>query len=150
MVGSVTARSRAQRRVDTESRLNADTALWLATGSQHGGTPQLLPMPFLWRDSVVVLCSGASTLHARNLETTGYVRLALGTPLDVVLLDGFASAQRSLALEVVEAFVRKLSWDPRLEADAQLWFVVEPQRVLAWRTPEEEADRVIYRDGEWL
>lgn len=136
--------------MDTESRLNADTTLWLATGSQHGGTPQLLPVPFLWHDSVVVLSAGASTLTARNLETTGYVRLALGDPLDVVIVDGFAEARRSLADEVAAAFVRKLSWDPREEADPQLWFVIQPQRVLVWRTAEEEADRTIFRDGSWL
>lgn len=136
--------------MDTESRLNADTALWLATGSQHGGTPQLLPVPFLWHDSVVVLSAGASTLHARNLETTGYVRLALADPLDVVIVDGFAEAQRSLPDEAAAAFVRKLSWDPREETDPQLWFVIRPQRILAWRSPAEDADRTIFRDGEWL
>jgi hypothetical protein len=150
MVGLVEPRSRARRRMDTESRLNADTALWLATGSQHGGTPQLLPVPFLWYDSTVVLCEGASTLTARNLETTGYVRLALGDPLDVVIVDGAAEVLHPVPEDVAAAYVRKLSRDPCAESDPQLWFVIRPQRILAWRSTEEEADRTIFRDGEWL
>ena len=136
--------------MDAESRLNTDTALWLATGSQHGGTPQLLPVPFLWHDTSVILCAGASTLMARNLETTGYVRLALGDPLDVVIIDGIAEVLEPVADEVAAAYVRKVGRDPRKDAEPQLWFAIRPQRVLAWRSAEEEADRTIFRDGAWL
>lgn len=150
MVGRVQPRSRAQRRIDTERRLDADIDLWVATGSQFGGPPHLVPLSFLWYDDAVVLCTGASTVTGRNLETTGYVRLALGELRDVVLIDGIAEVLRDPPPELMDAFAHKASWDPRGESEPYLWFAVRPSRIQVWRSVDEDPERTIYRDGAWL
>lgn len=143
-------RSRAQRRADTEQRLAADVDLWVATGSQFGGPPHLVPLSFLWYEDAVVLCTGASTVTGRNLETTGHVRLALGDPRDVVLIDGVAEVIRDVPVELADAFARKASWDPRGESEPYLWLAVRPERIQAWRGVAENPERTILRNGDWL
>src|SRR5690348_10341811 len=50
------ARSRAQRRADTERRLREDVDLWVATAAADG-TPYLVPLSFDWEDGAILVAT---------------------------------------------------------------------------------------------
>src|SRR5688572_22629025 len=77
----------AQRRADTEHRLEHDVDLWVASASPDGA-PFLVPLSFDWDGETLLLATPAKSPTGRNLAATGTVRLALGHTRDVVMIDG--------------------------------------------------------------
>jgi hypothetical protein len=148
----MTVRTRAERRRDTEQRLRTDIDLWVASGDQFGSPPHLIPLSFWWDGAALVLATSPVTVTGRNLETTGRVRLALGTPRDVVLVDGIAESLPTAELPTASAdgFAAATGFDPRANAADYRYFVIRPERIQAWRNEAENAERTIYRDGDWL
>ncbi len=63
-------RSRAQRRRDTEERLNQDVDLWVASASADG-LPYLAPLPFDWDGETLLLATPAASPTGRNLSARG-------------------------------------------------------------------------------
>ncbi len=60
--------------------------LWLATASPTG-KPHLIAASSWWDGNQVVVATRSGSRTARNLESTGTARLALGAPDNVVLVD---------------------------------------------------------------
>lgn len=145
-------RTHAERRRDTERLLRTEVDLWVASGDQFGSPPSLVPLSFWWDGSAVLLATDPVAVTGRNLETTGRVRLAVGTTRDVVLIDGLAESIAVAALDpaAAQAFADRTGFDPREDAGAYRYFVIRPERIQAWRSAAENADRTILRDGAWL
>lgn len=148
---SAAARSRAQRRRDTEHRLATDVDLWVASASADG-EPHLIPLSFDWDGATVLLSTPAASPTGRNLAASGTVRLGLGATRDVTMLDGTVEALAIDALpqEEGDRFAARAGFDPRTLTTTYLWFRVTPRRVQAWREVDELADRDLMRGGVWL
>ncbi|MBN0042675.1 pyridoxamine 5'-phosphate oxidase family protein [Streptomyces actuosus] len=146
------ARTGKQRRLDTLHRLEHDVDAWVATAGEHGGAPELMPLPFVWDGAVLLLATRADSPTGRNLRSTGAVRLAVGEPRDVVLVEGTATAvpPADLPEEDAEIFAGKTGFDPREEAVPFLYFRVHPHRIQAWREADGPAGRELMRGAKWL
>ncbi len=70
-------RPRAERRRDTELRLNHDVDLWVASASADGA-PYLVPLSFDWDGGALLVATPTDSPTGRNLAATRTVRLGLG------------------------------------------------------------------------
>src|SRR5690606_19332747 len=144
-------RSRAQRRRDTEHRLNHDVDVWVATASPDG-LPYLVPLSFDWDGETLLLATPAHSPTGRNLAATRTVRLGLGHTRDVTVIDGDVEVLEMDALpkERGDRFAARTGFDPRALATPYRWFRVTPRRIQAWREENELTGRELMRDGRWL
>ena len=143
-------REAAARVRDTRRRLAEDIDAWVAT-TQPDGTPYLLPLSFYWDGTQAWLATRRTNPTARNMLRTGVVRLALGHPRDVVLIDGTVRLVEpaELTASVGDAFAAKTRFDPRRLARSYGYFSVLPDTIQAWREVDEYPGRVILADGRW-
>ena len=148
---ATTPRSRAQRRRDTEQRLNHDVDLWVASASADG-TPYLVPLSFDWDGEALLLATPADSPTGRNLAATRTVRLGLGETRDVVMVDGEVEvlAIGALSREQGDRFAARTGFDPRALTTPYRWFRISPRRIQAWREADELPGRELMRDGYWV
>jgi hypothetical protein len=151
VVGSVTVRSRAERRRDTEHRLAHDVDIWVATASPDG-VPYLVPLSFDWDGETLLLATPADSPTGRNLAASGYARLGLGPTRDVTIIEGRVEVIELDALprERADRFAARTGFDPRTLTTPYRWFRVTPRRIQAWREADELVGRELMRDGRWL
>jgi Pyridoxamine 5'-phosphate oxidase len=149
MTGEV--RSRAQRRRDTEHRLENDVDVWVASASADGG-PYLVPLSFDWDGEVLLVSTPADSPTGRNLAATRAVRLALGHTRDVTIIEGDVEVLEidELPREQGDRFAARAGFDPRDLATPYRWFRISPRRIQAWREVNELPDRKLMQDGHWL
>ena len=146
----MTPRSRAQRRRDTEHRLEHDVDLWVASASPDGA-PYLVPLSFDWDGEALPAGHADDSPTGRNLAATRTVRLGLGETRDVTMIEGDVEVLEIDALprEQGDHFAARSGFDPR-ELTSYCWFRVTPRRIQAWREVDELNDRELMRDGRWL
>jgi hypothetical protein len=144
-------RPRAERRRDTEHRLNHDVDLWVATASADGA-PYLVPLSFDWDGEALLVATPTDSPTGRNLAATRTVRLGLGHTRDVSVIDGEVEVLEIDALpqERGDRFAARTGFDPRAEAAPYRWFRISLRRVQAWREANELEGRELMRDGRWL
>ena len=145
------ARTGEQRRRDTLHRLEQDVDAWVASSADATGA-YLVPLSFWWDGAALLLATPATSRTGRNLAAAGSVRLAIGPPRDVVMIDGAVEVLYPPQLPEVEsnAFAAKTGFDPRRGPEEYAYFRVRPIRIQAWRESNELADRDLMRDGRWL
>src|SRR5918998_2506886 len=144
-------RPRAERRRDTEHRLNHDVDCWVASASADG-TPYLVPLSFDRDGGALLVATPADSPTGRNLAATRTARLALGHTRDVSMIDGEVEVLEIDALpqERGDRFVARTGFDPRALVTPYRWFLISPRRIQAWREANEMRDRELMRDGRWL
>jgi len=115
-----------------EEQLETAGTYWLVAPTP--GHPHPRPVWGLWHDQRLHLSVGSPTLlRAVDREPAVTVHLDSGT--DVVLVEGTISptAQDGTSSSVIEAYNTKYDWDYQVAQYGEL-IVVQPLRVLAWRT----------------
>jgi len=147
-------RDAQQRKEDTLTLLTTPAVdAWVATASPDG-VPYVVPLSLAWIEGRVVLALPAATRTARNLAATSRARLGVGPTRDVVLID--ANLDRLLAVDEDEAatigagYAAQADWDPRTAPAGQVYAVLRPQRIQAWREVDEQEGRTLMRAGAWL
>jgi Pyridoxamine 5'-phosphate oxidase len=144
-------RSPAQRRQDTERRLDEDADVWVASASP-GGAPHLVPLSFDWDDGALLVATPTDSITGRNLAATRTVRVGLGETRDVTMIEGDVEVIDDLELPPArrDHFVARTGWDPGGETASYRWFLIRPRRMQAWREVNELSGRELMRDGRWL
>ena len=144
-------RPRAQRRRDTEHRLNHDVDLWVASASVDG-TPYLVPLSFDWDGEALLMATPTDSPTGRNLAASRAVRLGLGDTRDVSMIEGDVEVLEIGAVpqERGDRFAARTGFDPRALATPYRWFRITPHRIQAWRQVDELPDRELMCDGRWL
>lgn len=148
---SAEARSRAQRRRDTEHRLTHDIDTWVASASTDG-VPYLVPLSFDWDGEALLVTTPTDSPTGRNLAATKAARLGLGHTRDVIMIEGDVELLEMDALpqELGDRFAARAGFDPRVLATSYRWYRISPRRIQAWREVNELPDRELMRDGRWL
>lgn len=143
------ARSAAQRKKDSLSRLQNDKDFWVATAS--GDTPTMVPLSFWWSGESLFFATVENNPTAVNIVSSGRARAVLGHTRDVVLLDTVAKRieRDELSETYADAYARKCGWDPRDTRDYR-FFQLSPERIESWRELNEHSDRELMRDRKWL
>ena len=144
-------RPRAERRRDTENRLNHDVDLWVASASADGA-PYLVPLSFDREDGALLVATPTDSPTGRNLAATRAVRLGLGHTRDVSMVEGDVEVLEIDALprERGDRFAARTGFDPRALATPYGWFRISPRRIQAWREVNEMRGRELMRGGRWL
>jgi len=144
----ISPRSTSERIGDTLDRLEDDLDAWVSSSSAE--RPWLAPLSFLWHEGQILLATNSATPTVRNVLAVPVVRVALGHTRDVVMIQGQASIIGPVDLQPaqVEHYQHKHGSDPRTWADA--FVLVRPIRILAWREENEQAGRLVMKDGTWL
>ena len=145
-------RDRATRIADTIRRLETDVDCWVSTANPQTGAPYLIPLSHWWDGAAIWLATARVSVTGRNLETSGVVRLGLGTVRDVVLVEGDVETIAEIDIDsaIGDAFAAKCGFDPRLSEAEFRYFRVLPRRIQAWHEEPELSGRTIMRDGTWL
>jgi hypothetical protein len=148
---SAELRSRAERRRDTEHRLNHDVDVWVASASADG-VPYLVPLSFDWDGEALLVATPADSPTGRNLAATRTVRLGLGHTRDVSMIDGDVEVLEIDALprDQGDRFAARSGFDPRELTTPYRWFRILPRRMQAWREADELSGRELMREGRWL
>lgn len=114
--------------MDRQDRLLTESNLWVAT-VRPDGRPHLAPVWFVWLEGHVYICTGRSSVKARNLLQTGKVTIALESGLEPIVAECQASLlARPYPAAVVAAFQRKYEWDIVTDAEYNALFEFSPQR----------------------
>ncbi|MEW2304537.1 pyridoxamine 5'-phosphate oxidase family protein [Streptomyces sp. NPDC006655] len=144
-------RQAAERKRDTLERLATERDVWVSTAHPEHG-PHQVPLWFSWDGRAVWMCTGATSVTARNLREEPRVRLALPDTFDVVLIEGAAECfpDQEVPAAAADAFTEKFGWDPRTEEGSFLYIRVTPRTVRAWRGEPELRGRAVMRAGTWL
>ncbi|MER7035898.1 pyridoxamine 5'-phosphate oxidase family protein, partial [Streptomyces albidoflavus] len=82
-------RPTAERTRDVLERLATERDVWVATAHPDHG-PHQVPLWFLWDGEAVWMCTGATSVTARNVRVEPRARLSLPDSFDVILLQGEA------------------------------------------------------------
>ncbi|HEX9094762.1 MAG TPA: pyridoxamine 5'-phosphate oxidase family protein [Candidatus Dormibacteraeota bacterium] len=145
-------RTLRQRKADTVAALNRQRDLWLATADK-GGKPHLIAVSAWWDGSHLIIATAAASRSARNLDTNGIARLALGSPDDVIVIDAAVADRvkvREATAEFAGGFTAAVGWDPReINAD-WVFFRLTPTRIQAYRGYDELEGRDVMQLGRWL
>jgi hypothetical protein len=143
-------RSGAERRADTVARLETDADVWAATA--RDGVPHLVPLSFCWDGLRIILATPSGSPTARNADTSGVVRLALGPTRDVTVFEATVEVVPCGQADpsVAESFRARVGWDPRDEEIEHSFLIALPRVARAWRNVPELEGRTIMRHGRWL
>jgi hypothetical protein len=144
-------RDTATRKKDVLELLEKQGDLWLAT-ADRSGRPHLIAVSAWWDGSDLVVATLGSSRTAANLAPGRKVRLAGGTPADVVMIDAtvLEKVAATDAGMVAEGFARAVGWDPRAVAEGWAFFRLRPARIQAYRGFDELEGRDVMRRSEWL
>jgi hypothetical protein len=144
-------RSRAQRRHDTEHRLNHDVDVWVASASVEAA-PYLVPLSFDWDGEALLVATPADSPTGRNLAATRVARVGLGHTRDVSMIEGDVEVLEidALTQEKGDRFAEHTGFDPRALTTPYRWFRITPHRIQAWREVNELPGRELMREGRWL
>ncbi|MFC1439728.1 pyridoxamine 5'-phosphate oxidase family protein [Streptacidiphilus sp. N1-10] len=139
-----------ERKRDALEHLASDKDLWIASADGEGD-PTLVPVSFWWDGESIFIATVRTNPTGLNIARNGRVRVALGHPRDVVLIEAAATLLESSQLppNYGEAYAEKCGWDPR-ESPGYRFFRIDPERIESWRELNEHADREIFRDGGWV
>ncbi len=141
-----------ERRADVLAALNKQADLWLAT-ADNTGHAHLIAISAWWDGNNVIVATTRGSRSARNLESTGAARLAIGTPDDVIVMDAnLAGPGKPVQSEpeLAKGFAAAVGWDPREISDQWAYFMLVPSRIQAYRGYDELSGRDVMRDGRWL
>jgi hypothetical protein len=141
-----------QRKADTLTVLNRQRDLWLAT-ADTGGKPHLIAVSAWWDGNHVIIATAAASRTARNLDSNGIARLALGSTDDVIVIDAAVADNvkvHDADAKLAAGFTAAVGWDPRdINAD-WVFFRLTPARIQAYRGYDELEGRDVMLVGRWL
>lgn len=145
------ARSPSRRKLDTLGRLEHDVDCWVSTADPATGTPYLVPLSFHWYEGRLLIATPFDSPTARNLQSTGKARIALGPTRDVVLIEATLDAVLptvDIPSAIGDAYAERTGWDPR-RSPGYAFFWIRPDKLQAWREVDELSGRDLMRDGRW-
>jgi general stress protein 26 len=134
---------------DVENVLITAKMFWIST-VRPDGRPHVTPIPAVWHDGALHICTGAQEQKARNLDRNPQCVLTTGTPtmdtgLDVIV-EGTARrvTDRDRLGTLAELWRERLGWDFQVgeesfSADGDrkaLVFAVPPAKILAFGKSE--------------
>jgi hypothetical protein len=143
-------RSTAERIADTLTALERQSECWVASG-RPDGSAHLIPLSFAWDGERIVLATFSDSVTVQSARRTGSLRFSLASTSDVVLIDARVDVAdvQSIPGHSYQAFLRQAGFDPRRSGNDYSFLILEPRRVLAWRSEAELSGREIMREGHW-
>jgi hypothetical protein len=139
------------RRADVLVALEAQRDLWIAT-ADTSGKPHLIAASAWWDGTDLVVATRGDSRTASNLVVGSEVRLAAGSPADVIMVDARVvdSVPAGEAGELADGFTIAVGWDPREVGEGWVFYRLRPTRIQAYRGYDELEGRFVMRNSRWL
>ncbi len=139
------------RKADVLGALEAQRDLWLATADTTG-RPHLIAVSAWGDGSDLVVATRSDSRTAANLPLGSEVRLAAGSPADVIMIDARVaeSVPAGEAAELADGFTIAVGWDPREVGEGWTFYRLRPTRIQAYRGYDELEGRFVMRNSRWL
>ncbi len=102
---------------------------WFASCTSDGRAHSV-PMWHVEHGNRIYLATPTSSVKVRNIKTNPGVVVTLPDPMDVVIVDGWATQAPDSLATVAPIFEKKYGWDP--SPDAQALIEVTPLVIRAW------------------
>jgi hypothetical protein len=100
--------------------------------ARHEGHPHPRPVWGVWHEHRLHLSLGSPTLR-RALQEDPVVTIHLDSGTDVVIVEGLVKPGAATTPALIQVYKEKYDWDYDLSQYGDL-IVVQPEKVLAWRT----------------
>jgi hypothetical protein len=113
-----------------DEQITAAGTYWLVARTQ--GHPHPRPVWGIWHEQRLYLSIGSPVL-LRAVREDPAVTIHLDSGTDVVIVEGVTSPSTPTRPALIQAYNRKYDWDYVVSQYGELT-VVEPTKVLAWRT----------------
>ncbi|HIZ37343.1 MAG TPA: pyridoxamine 5'-phosphate oxidase family protein [Candidatus Ruania gallistercoris] len=143
-------RSPAERKDDLREQWRTETTAWVATSGSTG--PHLVPLLFTYDGAAFTFATFASSVTVANIARTARVRIAIGHPYDVAMIDGTMRIIEPGAVdpETAARYAALLRGgpDPR-QTPGFVYLELTPLRVQAWRSFAELGERTLMRGARW-
>jgi hypothetical protein len=116
-----------------EERLVAARNYWVST-TRPDGRPHAMPVWGLWLDGTLIFSTDPASVKGRNIATQPAVIVHLESGDDVVIVEGRAEqmADADLPADFVDDYERKYDYRVNPADPAVGFYLVRPQRILAW------------------
>jgi general stress protein 26 len=130
---------------DVDRVLTTAEMFWIST-VRPDGRPHVTPIPAIWHDNALHICTGEQEQKARNLDHDAHCVLTTGTPsidtgLDVIV-EGTAArvTDRDRLATLAALWKERLNWDFQVGEDSftddgdrkGLVFAVSPAKILVF------------------
>jgi hypothetical protein len=144
-------RSVKARKADVLGVLEGQRDLFLAT-ADGSGRPHLIAVSAYWDGTDLVVATTATSRTAANLARSPHVRLAAGSPADVIMIDAriVESIPANESAELADGFAIAVGWDPRAVGEDWAFYRLRPSRIQAYRGYDELEGRDVMRNSRWL
>jgi hypothetical protein len=144
-------RSVESRKAAVLGALEGQRDLWLAS-ADRSGRPHLIAVSAWWDGNDLVMATTATSRTARNLAGSPHVRLAAGSPDDVIMIDArvVESVAANEAAELADGFAIAVGSDPRQVGEGWAFYRLRPTRIQAYRGYDELEGRDVMRNSRWL
>ncbi|MGY2062976.1 pyridoxamine 5'-phosphate oxidase family protein, partial [Nocardia gipuzkoensis] len=142
-MNQVPARTLLERCEAALERLRSNTDnLWLATAGDGRG-PHLIPVSYWWDGARLLTATFENSRTLRNLQAQPRVRAALGSTVDVLMIDAHAAVVAAADVDDVaaEGYARA-SRIPR-QTPGFVYVHLVPDRIQVWRGPAEFSGRTV-------
>jgi PPOX class probable F420-dependent enzyme len=134
-----------------QERLERALNYWVCT-TRPEGRPHAAPVWGAWVDDRLYFSTGSRTQRVRNLARNPAVAVHLESGSDVVIVEGVAELVTSLDAALYERVAASFAarydgYRPDPPSAEGGWYVVRPQRALAWSTFPTDVTRWVFRTG---
>lgn len=147
-------RSTEKRKADVLEKLrmapDTEKDIWVASATASGEA-YLIPLSFYWDGGRLTVATSKRSRTARNLQSAGVARMALGPTRDVVIIEGTLEfIPVGADDELAAAHTKAAGFDARRSGQENVYIRLTPRKIQAWREENELAGRDVMVDGRWL
>ena len=144
-------RTTEARKADVLATLAKQNDLWLAT-ADRSGRPHIIAVSAWWDGERLVVATRGASRTARNLASSPWARLAMGSPDDATVIDAAAAAAIPAGEDddLASGFAKAVGWDPRTVGEGWVFIPLDPVRIQAYKGYDELEGRDVMKGSEWL
>jgi gamma-glutamylcyclotransferase (GGCT)/AIG2-like uncharacterized protein YtfP/general stress protein 26 len=115
-------------------RLTDEKFTWLAS-TRPDGRPHSVPMWHVVHGNRIWFATPSNSVKVDNILGNPSVTITLPDPMDVVIVDAWATRHQEMWSEIAPLFVERYEWDPSAEPDGtQTLIEASPIRIHAWQS----------------
>jgi gamma-glutamylcyclotransferase (GGCT)/AIG2-like uncharacterized protein YtfP len=113
-------------------RLRTEEFSWLSS-TRPDGRPHSVPMWHVVHGNRIWFATPSDSVKVKNLVGNPSVTIALPDPMNVVIVEAWATRHPEMWSEIAPLFVERYGWDPSAEPDGSHTLIeASPIRILAW------------------
>lgn len=117
-----------------DTRLKSDKIIWFSSINPNN-TPHIAPVWFVLFQNKLFVCTGSSSIKARNIKKNANIVCALEDGVDPLIIEGQSIFydSKSASSDVIRLFKEKYDWDIMTDVEYDMIVEILPKKVLMRR-----------------